>query len=122
MEFIFICILPAIFLKAMIYENSSTRKFISKIRKIFYLKIDILDPVANEICVQLDFVTHCKHPNFYQIVLRRCPKTCGLCNQPGALGQCPDTSEICNIVRFMHECKNNTKLHEIMQFNDMFAR
>ncbi|VDN54815.1 unnamed protein product [Dracunculus medinensis] len=66
-----------------------------------------MDPAADAICKRLDFVAHCKHPSLYQIVLRRCPETCGLCDQPGALGQCPDTSPICHIVvGFPDACKN----------------
>lgn len=50
-------------------------------------------------------MTHCKDPALYQIALLKCPKACGLCDKPGALGQCPDTSDICNaVIGFQGAC------------------
>ncbi|VDN54033.1 unnamed protein product [Dracunculus medinensis] len=70
-------------------------------------KICISDVAANAICMQLAFAIHCRNPTLYPIVLAKCPKTCGLCDQPGALGQCPDTSEICATVRGLpNVCQN----------------
>ncbi|VDN54038.1 unnamed protein product [Dracunculus medinensis] len=43
----------------------------------------------------IEFREGVQKSDFYPILLARCPATCGLCDQPGALGECPDRSDIC---------------------------
>ncbi|VDN54067.1 unnamed protein product [Dracunculus medinensis] len=56
----------------------------------------------------MNFATECKNPLLYPIVLARCPKTCGLCDRPGALGRCPDSHPICPQLRlFGNACQDS---------------
>ncbi|VDN53950.1 unnamed protein product [Dracunculus medinensis] len=60
-----------------------------------FKEVDINDAASNETCQLLIFGRDCKNPNLYPIILARCPATCGLCDQPGVLGECPDRSDNC---------------------------
>ncbi|VDN60584.1 unnamed protein product [Dracunculus medinensis] len=66
------------------------------------------DVNTNESCDRLNFAIECRNPLLYPIVLARCPKTCGLCDRPGALGRCPDSHPICPQLRlFGNACQDS---------------
>ncbi|VDN54348.1 unnamed protein product [Dracunculus medinensis] len=54
----------------------------------------------------------CTNPNISAVALAKCPRNCGLCNQPGAGGRCPDTSPNCAVLVALAGC-NDTNIQQM---------
>lgn len=62
-----------------------------------------LDPASAAACTNLT-VAMCNDANLQPIAIQKCPKRCGFCDRPGALGRCPDLNDHCALFRQLRNC------------------
>lgn len=50
----------------------------------------------------------CQKQELYDLILRTCPHTCGLCDKAGAANKCPDTIKDCDVLVKVAGCDDAT--------------